>query len=42
MLDQKEELKKLFNLSYGENIPSKQEWKSFYRKEIRFTSPTQE
>ena len=36
------ELKHLFNLSYGEKAPSKEEWESLYSDQIKFIDPTQE
>tara|TARA_Y100001968_G_scaffold321640_1_gene356412 strand:+ start:369 stop:794 length:426 start_codon:yes stop_codon:yes gene_type:complete len=42
MLIQENELKKFFNLSYGEKPPSKEEWESLYNKQIKFVDPTQE
>ena len=42
MLIQEKELKRFFNLSYGEKAPSKEEWESFYNKEVKFIDPTQE
>ena len=42
MLIKEKELKKFFNLSYGEEAPSREEWESLYNKEVKFTDPTQE
>tara|TARA_B100000579_G_scaffold325296_1_gene275077 strand:+ start:376 stop:636 length:261 start_codon:yes stop_codon:yes gene_type:complete len=42
MIIKEKELKKFFNLSYGENAPSRDEWESLYNKEVRFIDPTQE
>ena len=42
MLIKEKELKKIFNLSYGEKAPSRQEWESLYNKKVRFIDPTQE
>ena len=42
MLIQERELKKFFNLSYGEQVPTKEEWESLYNKEVKFIDPTQE
>ena len=42
MLIQEKELKKLFNLSYGEKAPSREEWESLYNKQVKFIDPTQE
>ena len=36
------ELKNLFNLSYGEKAPSKKEWESLYSDQVKFIDPTQE
>ena len=36
------ELKHLFNLSYGEKAPSKEEWESLYNDQVKFIDPTQE
>ena len=36
------ELKHLFNLSYGEKAPSKEEWESLYSDQVKFIDPTQE
>ena len=36
------ELKHLFNLSYGEKAPSKEEWEALYSDQIKFIDPTQE
>ena len=36
------ELKNLFNLSYGEKAPSKEEWEALYSDQIKFIDPTQE
>ena len=42
MLIQEKELKKFFNLSYGEKAPSREEWESVYNKKVKFIDPTQE
>ena len=42
MLIQEKKLKKLFNLSYGEKGPSKEEWESLYNEQVTFIDPTQE
>tara|TARA_Y100001968_G_C19344228_1_gene711198 strand:- start:734 stop:931 length:198 start_codon:yes stop_codon:yes gene_type:complete len=42
MLSQEKELKKFFNLSYGEKAPSKEEWEDLYNKKVRFIDPPQE
>tara|TARA_Y100001968_G_C18820564_1_gene464432 strand:- start:69 stop:494 length:426 start_codon:yes stop_codon:yes gene_type:complete len=42
MLKQEEELKKFFNLSYGEESPSREEWESLYNDQVKFIDPTQE
>ena len=42
MLIQEKELKKFFNLSYGDKTPSREEWESFYNKQVKFKDPTQE
>jgi len=42
MVIEEKELKKFFNLSYGEKAPSREEWQSFYNKEVKFIDPTQE
>ena len=36
------ELKHLFNLSYGEKAPSKEEWEALYSDQVKFIDPTQE
>tara|TARA_Y100001968_G_C19424842_1_gene753754 strand:+ start:895 stop:1320 length:426 start_codon:yes stop_codon:yes gene_type:complete len=36
------DLKKFFNLSYGEKPPSRKEWERLYSKNVRFIDPTQE
>ena len=41
MLIQEKELKKFFNLSYGEKAPTKEKWESLYNKNIKFIDPTQ-
>ena len=41
MLTQEKELKKLFNLSYAEQAPTKEDWESLYNKEVIFIDPTQ-
>ena len=42
MLIQEKELKKFFNLSYGEEAPSREEWESLYSQQVKFIDPTQE
>ena len=42
MLIKEKELKKFFNLSYGEKAPSRAEWESLYNKHVKFRDPTQE
>ena len=42
MLRQEKELKKFFNLSYGEKPPSRKKWEFLYNKEVKFIDPTQE
>ena len=42
MLIKEKELKKFFNLSYGEKSPSREEWESLYNKQVKFIDPTQE
>ncbi len=42
MLIKERELKKFFNLSYGDNPPSRGEWESLYNKNVKFIDPTQE
>ena len=42
MLIQEKELKKFFNLSYGEKAPSREEWESLYNTNVKFIDPTQE
>ena len=41
MITNEKELKKFFNLSYGEKPPSRKEWESLYNKEVIFIDPTQ-
>ena len=41
MLPQEKELKKFFNLSYGEKPPSREEWESLYNEKVTFIDPTQ-
>ena len=36
------DLKHLFNLSYGEKAPSKEEWESLYSDQVKFIDPIQE
>ena len=36
------ELKHLFNLSYGDKAPSKEEWEALYSAQVKFIDPTQE
>ena len=42
MLIQERELKKIFNLSYGETPPTREKWESLYNKNVKFIDPTQE
>ena len=42
MLIKEKELKKFFNLSYGEKTPSREEWESLYSQQVKFIDPTQE
>ena len=42
MLIKEKELKKFFNLSYGEKAPSREEWESLYNQKVKFIDPTQE
>tara|TARA_Y100001933_G_scaffold37236_1_gene32828 strand:- start:45 stop:470 length:426 start_codon:yes stop_codon:yes gene_type:complete len=42
MLIKEKELKKFFNLSYGEKTPSREEWESLYDEQVKFIDPTQE
>jgi len=42
MLIKEKELKKFFNLSYGEEAPSREEWESLYNQQVKFIDPTQE
>ncbi len=42
MLIKERELKKFFNLSYGEKTPSREEWESLYNEKVKFIDPTQE
>ena len=42
MLIQERELKKIFNLSYGDSPPSRVEWENLYNKNVKFIDPTQE
>ncbi len=42
MLIKEIELKKFFNLSYGEKAPSREEWVSLYSQQVKFIDPTQE
>ena len=42
MLIKEEELKNIFNLSYGEKAPSREEWESLYNQQVKFIDPTQE
>ena len=42
MLIKEKELKKFFNLSYGEKAPSREEWESLYNQQVSFIDPTQE
>ena len=41
MLIQEQELKKFFNLSYGEKPPSRDAWEYLYNKQVIFIDPTQ-
>ena len=41
MLIQEQELKKFFNLSYGEQPPSRDAWEYLYNKHVIFIDPTQ-
>tara|TARA_Y100001968_G_scaffold225617_1_gene208450 strand:- start:543 stop:968 length:426 start_codon:yes stop_codon:yes gene_type:complete len=41
MLTKEQELKKFFNLSYGEKPPSREVWESLYNEQIIFIDPTQ-
>tara|TARA_B100000945_G_scaffold273967_1_gene237135 strand:- start:99 stop:341 length:243 start_codon:yes stop_codon:yes gene_type:complete len=42
MLIQEKELKKFFNLSYGEKGPSRRVWEYLYSRDVKFIYPTQE
>jgi len=42
MLTKEKELQKFFNLSYGDNAPSRKEWETLYNKQVKFIDPTQE
>ena len=42
MLIKEKELKKFFNLSYGEKAPTREEWESLYNQQVKFIDPTQE
>ena len=42
MLIKERELKKIFNLSYGDSPPSRVEWENLYNKNVKFIDPTQE
>tara|TARA_B100000700_G_C15054584_1_gene862147 strand:+ start:1013 stop:1438 length:426 start_codon:yes stop_codon:yes gene_type:complete len=42
MLIEERELKKFFNLSYGDEPPSRKEWESLYSEKVKFIDPTQE
>ena len=42
MLIKERELKKFFNLSYGEKAPSREEWEYLYNERVKFIDPTQE
>ena len=42
MLIKEKELKRFFNLSYGEKAPSREEWESLYNQQVKFIDPTQE
>ena len=42
MIIKERELKKIFNLSYGDSPPSRVEWENLYNKNVKFLDPTQE
>ncbi len=42
MIIKERELKKIFNLSYGDSPPSRVEWENLYNKNVKFIDPTQE
>tara|TARA_Y100001968_G_scaffold260896_1_gene248614 strand:- start:133 stop:558 length:426 start_codon:yes stop_codon:yes gene_type:complete len=42
MIIVEKDLEKFFNLPYGEQPPSREEWESLYNKEVKFIDPTQE
>ena len=42
MVITEKELKKFFNLSYGEKAPSRKEWESMHNQHVTFIDPTQE
>ena len=42
MLIKENDLKKFFNLSYGEEPPLRDDWEAFYSKQVKFIDPTQE
>ena len=42
MIIQEKDLKKFFNLSYGEKATSREEWESLYNKKVKFIDSTQE
>ena len=42
MLIKETELKRFFNLSYGDNAPSREEWEPLYNQNVKFIDPTQE
>ena len=42
MFIQEKELEKFFNLSYGEKVPSREDWESLYNKKVKLIDPTQE
>ncbi|MBW3042401.1 DUF2358 domain-containing protein [Prochlorococcus marinus] len=42
MVIKEKELKKFFNLSYGDKAPTREDWESLYNKNVKFIDPTQE
>ena len=42
MIIKERELKKIFNLSYGDSPPSRVEWENIYNKNVKFIDTTQE
>ena len=38
----KNDLENLFNKSYGQNPPTKDQWSKFYNKDVVFIDPTQQ